>query len=130
MRKLNFIFALGIFLVFLTTKAQKRYLTGEDIPEQITSYVETNFPESSIKKVKDEKEPLKTEYEVKLEPKMELEFDGDFNIIELESKQGVPMETLPEKLQQYLTSWKYYAIRCYQCTQRPLQYHHFSNQLL
>lgn len=102
MKKIQIILALGVFFVFATTQAQKRYLVGDEIPQEIISYIQNNFAESSIKKVKEEKEPLKTEYEVKLLPKMELEFDGDFNITEIESKNGVPNEVLPEHIQGYL----------------------------
>ena len=102
MKKIQMILALGVFFVFATTQAQKRYLVGEEIPQEIVDYVQNNFAESSIKKVKEEKEPLKTEYEVKLIPKAELEFDGDFNITEIESKNGVPSKALPESIQGYL----------------------------
>ena len=93
------IFAL---MTFSTTNAQKRYLSGNDVPKEIISFVNKNFPDAEIRKVKEEKEPLKTEYEVKLTPKAELEFDGEFNITEIESKSGIPANTIPEKIKTYL----------------------------
>lgn len=103
MKNLSIIFSLFALMTFSITNAQKRYLSGTDIPKEIRSYVTNNFPDAEIRKVKEEREPLKTEYEVKLTPKAELEFDGEFNITEIESKSGIPANTLPEKIKSYLT---------------------------
>lgn len=90
------------FFIATASQAQKKYLSGNEIPKEIISYVKKHFPDSQIKKVKEEKKPLKTEYEVKLLPKAELEFDGDFKIKEIESKKGIPLSTLPRKVRKYL----------------------------
>lgn len=103
MKKLSIAFIFCALMLSSVTHAQKRHLSESEIPSQITSYIEKYFPEATIKKAKEEKEPLKTEYEVKLTPKAELEFDGDYNITEIEVKTGVPMEALPQKVQSYLT---------------------------
>lgn len=103
MKKLSILLTIFALMTFSTTNAQKRYLSGNDIPKEIISYVTKNFPDAEIRKVKEEKEPLKTEYEVKLTPKAELEFDGEFNITEIESKSGIPENTLPEKIKTYLS---------------------------
>lgn len=102
MKKISIILSLCAFMVFSTTNAQKRYLSGNEIPSKITSYVAKYFPNATIKKVKEEKKPLKVEYEVKLNSRTELEFDGDLKIKEIESKTGIPNQTLPEKIQKYL----------------------------
>lgn len=98
------VFIVIILGLFMTTSlhAQKRYLSGNEIPKEIISYVKKHFPDAEIRKVKEEKKPLKTEYEVKLNPKAELEFDGNFNIKEVESKQGIPTSTLPKKVRKHL----------------------------
>lgn len=119
MKKTQIVLVIGVFFVFATAQAQKRYLEGEEVPQEIVNYVAENFTESCIKKVKEESDPLKTEYEVKLTaPKTELEFDKDFKIIEIESKRGVPTETLPKKVQQYLTE-NYPSVRVKEWKRKP-----------
>lgn len=105
MKIIKFTFLSFMFLAFTTVHAQKQkeYLTGNQIPSEITSYVQKHFPNSNILKVKKETKPLKTEYEVKLSPKAELEFDGDLKIKEVESKAGIPMSVLPQKINSYVT---------------------------
>lgn len=98
------LFSISLIFIFSSTEAQKKkqYLTGADIPTQITTYIDKYFPQHQITKVKEEVDFLDTEYEVKLSPKVELEFDEDFVLTEIESKSGIPQNTLPEKVNNYL----------------------------
>jgi len=96
-------FALVVVMLLFAFSAlgQKTYLNENNTPNQIKEFVHTHFPNHVITKVKKEVNPLKTKYELKLHPKVEIEFDENFNIIELESKNGIPLATLPVELQKY-----------------------------
>lgn len=108
-------------LVFFTAwfsinlQAQKTVLNTGEVPKQITTYVEQNFPEHHILKAHRDVDNGKTEYEVKLNNHVELEFDNDFQIKEIDSKNGFPQKLLPTPIAEYLeanyphatvTEWK------------------------
>ena len=50
------------------------------IPEQILNYVKTNYPETVIKEISKDRR----DYEVKLSNRIELKFDLNFNLIEID----------------------------------------------
>ena len=45
----------------------------------------------------------KTEYEIKLDEKTELDFNQDFQLIEGDSKLGLPLSVLPKKIVDYIS---------------------------
>lgn len=47
--------------------------------------------------------PTKVEYEVKLNDKTELDFNQDFQLIEGDSKLGLPLSVLPKKIVDYIS---------------------------
>lgn len=103
MNLLKFISCCAILFIFNQTNAQDRYLQTNEFPEKIISFVQTHFPEDQIVTIKEEKERRKTEYEVKLNSRAELEFDGGLEIIKIESKSGLPDSVLPEKIVAYVS---------------------------
>ena len=88
--------------VFSNANAQKKYLAVSETPGQIISYINAHFPKSEIISVKKDKEVLKTEYKVKLNTMVELEFDGNFSIKKIESKSALPQSVVPEKIVAYI----------------------------
>ena len=103
MNLLKFISCCAILFIFNQTNAQDRYLQTNEFPEKIISFVQTHFPEDQIVTIKEEKERRKTEYEVKLNSRAELEFDGGLEIIKIESKSGLPDSVLLEKIVAYVS---------------------------
>lgn len=103
MNLLKFISCCAILFIFNQTNAQDRYLQTNEFPEKIISFVQTHFPEDQIVTIKEEKERRKTEYEVKLNSRAELEFDGGLEIIKIESKSGLPDSVLPKKIVAYVS---------------------------
>lgn len=103
MNLLKFISCSAILFIFNQTNAQDRYLQTNEFPEKIISFVQTHFPEDQIVTIKEEKERRKTEYEVKLNSRAELEFDGGLEIIKIESKSGLPDSVLPKKIVAYVS---------------------------
>lgn len=103
MKTLKLMLALILAGVFSQVNAQDRYLETTEYPKEITSYIETNFPDSEIISIKEEKERRKTEYEVKLRTMEELEFDEEYAIKSMESKSGLPDTVIPQKIRDYVT---------------------------
>ena len=93
--------AISLF-VFSNANAQKKYLAVSETPGQIISYINAHFPKSENISVKKDKEVLKTEYKVKLNTMVELEFDGNFSIKKIESKSALPQSVVPEKIVAYI----------------------------
>lgn len=92
------IFTLGFF----SLNAQETYLNVENTPQQIQSYVKTHFPNHQIVAYKKDQGKRKLEYEVKLDGRIELEFDQNFQIKEIESKTELPKSVIPKKISAYV----------------------------
>jgi|SRR5690625_3456636 len=103
MKIIRLIPCLAFLFIFSQIQAQDRYLQKEEYPEQIKTFVKAHFPENQISSIKEEKENRKTEYEVKLDSRAELEFDRKFEIKKIESKAGLPDSVLPEKIVAYVS---------------------------
>lgn len=82
--------------------AQDRYLKVEEYPTQITSYAKEHFSKSDIVSIKEEKDKRKIEYEVKLRNMEELEFDQDYKIKSVESKNELPNSVIPQQILDYV----------------------------
>ena len=102
MKKISLILVAISLFVFSNANAQKKYLAVSETPGQIISYINAHFPKSEIISVKKDKEVLKTEYKVKLNTMVELEFDGNFSIKKIESKSALPQSVFPEKIVAYI----------------------------
>ena len=103
MKTVKLILGLLFISTFSQIQAQDRYLKTDEFPTEITTYVETHFPNSDIISIKEEKDRRKTEYEVKLRNMEELEFDQDYAIKSVESKSELPKSVVPQKIQDYVT---------------------------
>ena len=102
MKKISLILVAISLFVFSNANAQKKYLAVSETPGQIISYINAHFPKSEIISVKKDKEVLKTEYKVKLNTMVELEFDGNFSIKKIGSKSALPQSVAPEKIVAYI----------------------------
>ena len=63
---------------------RKKILTVDQLPEAAQTYIKENMPDAKVLYVKKERKNLKTRYEVKFDNKMELEFDSDGDIYDIE----------------------------------------------
>lgn len=102
-------------LFALKANAQKTTLSNNEVPIEITTYIDQNFKDHKIRKVIKEIGNNIAEYEIKLNRRVELEFDESFKIKEIESKFGVSTHLLPSRIVEYLqahypdfkiTEWK------------------------
>ncbi len=98
----SLILVVTTLLIFSNVNAQEKYIPVSETPGQIVSYVKAHFPKSKIISVKEDKEILKTEYEVKLDTMVELEFDEQFSIKNIESKDPLPQSVIPKNIAAYV----------------------------
>lgn len=83
--------------------AQEREITQTETPTEIRSFINTHFPNAKITKVTEEKTSLGKEYDVLLDNKIELEFDHNNELIDIESKSKVeiPKSIIPKSVWDY-----------------------------
>ncbi len=84
--------------------AQKTTLSKNEVPVEIANYINQNFKDHKIRKVTKEINNNKTKYEIKLNSKVELEFNEAFKIKEIDSKYGVAFHLLPIQVAEYVQS--------------------------
>lgn len=104
----NAFFVLGLAsMVFVSCKKDKDnedvVLSDADIPAQIKNYVTLHFASGSINKAVKDKEPNSITYDVYLSNGTELEFDQNFNIIDIDGSAKLPDSVIPEKILNYVT---------------------------
>lgn len=93
-----------MFLLLIgKVNAQAQISVNDHVPSQVQNFVKKHFPENQIVKYKMEVSQRKTEYEIKLDEKTELDFNQDFQLIEGDSKLGLPLSVLPKKIVDYIS---------------------------
>lgn len=107
MNKLIFTVAVLVFFS-LDTTAQ----TNSDmLPQNTRDYIDQHFSDATITRVEKEDGWFDWDsnemYEVSLNNNVKLEFDSDGNVTEIDTErdQTVPIEALPDKIQQYLNEF-------------------------
>ena len=86
MKKVYQLLAL-IAVAFVVTSCEldrKKILTVEQLPEAAQAYIKENMPEAKVLYVKKEHKNFQVRYEVKLDNKMELEFNSDGEIYDID----------------------------------------------
>lgn len=104
MKFLKIILAGTLMLIFsLTAQAQKQktYYNVEDTPEQILAYATEHFSDHKIIYTKKKTKSHKTKYKTRLDDHVKLEFDENFRIKEIDSKNGLPASVLPQNIISY-----------------------------
>lgn len=111
MKNLKVLTVIIVAILFVANaNAQKIIIPSAEVPIEITNYVNQHFKGHQIRKVAKEMDNNKINYEVKLNKRVELEFDKNFTIIEIESKKGVSTHLLPAPIVAYIQS-KYPGIK-------------------
>lgn len=103
MKRSHFLIFSFLFLFIGSSVAQKKYIAPADAPEPIQTFVSKHFPEGQIAYLKKKEKLHYTKYEVKLDTGVELEFDQDFKIFEIEAKSALPASVIPSKIQEYVS---------------------------
>lgn len=86
----------SFFLFFMTS-----FTAPPELPSKIKTYTEKHFPGKKLTKYKTEWTPEKGKYKVYLDYDVKIEFDGDYNPIEIDGKGGLPDSVIPDKLLKY-----------------------------
>ena len=87
MKKVLFIFAMMAILLSTTCcdMDSKKVLTADDLPQAAQTYIKENMPDAKVIFVKKDRDSFKIKYEVKLDNRMELEFNEDGSINDVDT---------------------------------------------
>ncbi len=91
-------------LLFLVSCAKETILPEKDIPAEINSYISTHFPNCSITKATKKKDKKDEMYEVSLSCGVELEFNKQKNIIDIDGTSKLPDSVIPGNILSYVNS--------------------------
>lgn len=103
--KKTFITLICILISTLAVRAEDfhRIITFEELPVKAQEFVNSYFPGQDIRFIRMEFEVKKTEYTVRFENGMEIEFNGDGDWEEIEShKECLPYDFLQEEIKEFL----------------------------
>ena len=84
MKKLR-LFAMMLAAMWLIASCDtEKVITPEELPEGAKTYIEKRYPGAQILYVKKESKLFQTSYEVRLDNLMEMKFDGDGTLVDLD----------------------------------------------
>lgn len=89
-------------LIMYGTILFAQVIDEKDLPKEIQSYVQIHFPESQIIFAVKDKEGLSYKYELKLNNRVELDFNAQGEIISIEGKEKLPDSVIPVKILSYV----------------------------
>lgn len=91
---------LSLFSVLFMACESQKVLT--EIPNSISSYIDTHFPDKKILQTVKERDGLRKSYEVIIEGNISLEFNKSYEITAIESKTALPHSVIPAKILSYV----------------------------
>lgn len=94
-----------IILAFLLSSCEKeQIISSSALPNEITTYITTHFPDNSILQVIKDKDGFTKTYDVTLSEGLSLEFNRKKEIIDIDGISELPSSVIPEKIRQYVTA--------------------------
>jgi len=102
--KLNLVASLIAGLLFgLSANAQKTVIKKEALPANAQTFLKAHFGSKKPSYILEDKEILSTEYKVKYDNKIEIEFDKKGNWKEVDgNRDKIPSSIIPKKIASYV----------------------------
>lgn len=99
----NIIITLLIATAFsYNTNAQDKNIPLNQIPKQITEYLNTHFPNNTVLEATFDDHVKYKKYEIELNNKISLEFSTEFQVTEIKSKDKLPDSVIPAAILTYV----------------------------
>lgn len=93
---------IALTLSILTACGQDKAISENELPADIRTYINDHFANNKIIKAELDVDNNKSKYEVKLDNNIELDFNADGKITDIESKNELPSSVIPEKIFDYV----------------------------
>ena len=93
----------------------EKIVSVSELPNEITTYISTHFPYSTILQGVVERDGFSKTYQITLSDATKLEFNRKKEIVDIDGKNALPNSVIPEKILQYVctnfphnsvTDWK------------------------
>lgn len=96
---------LALTLAFTFTSCDKeKVITSSELPQEITNYIAKHFPNHTILQVVIDRDDLTKNYEVILSENISLEFNRQYEIIEIDGVAQLPDSVIPAKILEYVST--------------------------
>lgn len=95
------IIIIAILTLAFASCEKETVLDDMNIPEEISNYVNTHFPDNKIIQVVKDVDELELSYDVILEDSLSMEFNRKKKIISINGLNKLPDSVIPEKLLNY-----------------------------
>lgn len=95
------VMALGLTFA---ASAQEQTLQKEEIPNEITEFIEQHFPSTEVISAVKDKDDMEVTYEIELLGGLDLEFNENKEIISADSDSPLPESVIPAKLLEYVNA--------------------------
>lgn len=95
------VMALGLAFA---ASAQEQTLQKEEVPVEITNFIEQHFASAEVVSVVKDKDGMEVTYEIELLGGIELEFNENKEIISMDSDSALPESAIPAKLLDYVSA--------------------------
>lgn len=93
---------LAALSISLSSCAQDKALSADEIPSEIKHYVKTHFPENTIIRAVLDRDGMEKTYDVELDKAIRLEFNKNKKIIDIDGASKLPDSVIPEALRNYV----------------------------
>lgn len=103
-RVLKNTFGLGLLILFFTACDKERVIAEDGLPKDVSTYVQTHFPEHEIIQIVKDRDGLSVSYDVILRGGYKLEFDRKGRIKGVEGTAKLPDSVIPEPIVAYVTA--------------------------
>ncbi|MBY5958080.1 PepSY-like domain-containing protein [Membranicola marinus] len=100
----NLMFSVMALGLAMTANAQEQTLQKEEIPVEITSFIEQHFSSTEVMNAKKEKDEMEVSYEVELQDGTELEFNENKEVVSIDNDSPLPESVIPPLLLDYVNS--------------------------
>lgn len=95
------VMAMGLTIV---ANAQEQALQREEVPVEITDFIDLHFPASEVANVVKDTDDLEVTYEVEFVGGLELEFNEALEIVSIDGSSPLPDSVIPGKLLDYVAA--------------------------
>ncbi|MGQ1908238.1 PepSY-like domain-containing protein [Marinifilum sp. RC60d5] len=111
--KINMKLLVAVLFIFVTSlsscsddddNSTEVLLSDTEIPTEIGTYIETHFTSNTIIQAEKETEANTITYEIFLSDDVNLEFDSELNVTEIESTLELPDSVIPELVLDYVAT--------------------------
>lgn len=114
MKNLLTLLSLGALLTFVSCDKEK-VVPASEFPNEIEAFVSNHFPSNKIIQVIEDQDGITKTYDVILDGNVNLEFNRDMEIIDIDAQEKLPNTVIPAKINEYMaqnfpnnfiTDWK------------------------